>query len=87
MREEHAAPQQYMRLVTREPLEPLQQRIVNSRGAKLLNELVVVDSELLSIFRHASLDIPGGHDLAVRLSVGSRLDRRRGMVGLLCCLV
>lgn len=77
VREEHTPPHQDMRLVTGQSLEPLQHRFVNSTGAELVDELVIVNGKLLAVGRYASLDVPGSHDLCVWLIIACRLDRRR----------
>ena len=81
-----------MRLVTRKPLESLQQLPIDPAGAELLDELIIVDGKLLAVFGDAALDIPGSDDLSVRLVVGNRLDRervgRRGLCfGWSCCFL
>lgn len=64
--EEHPAPQKDMRSVPCETLKALQQRSVDAPRAELVDELIIIDSELLSIARDGSLDVPGCHYLLVR---------------------
>jgi hypothetical protein len=67
--------------MSREVLKALQQCSIHSSRAKLVDELVIVDSELLPITRDGTLYVPGCHDLFVRCQRICRLDhagRQRG---------
>lgn len=61
----------------RQPLEPLEHCRVHPPCAKLVYELVVVDSKLLPVRRHRALHVPRRDDLLMGFPGGSRLDRRR----------
>ena len=54
-----------MRPVPGQTFEALQERGVDPARAKLVDELVIVDRELLAVARNGSLDVPGRHDLLV----------------------
>lgn len=78
VRKEHASPKQYMRPVTSEPFESLQQRRINPSCTKLFYELIVINCLLLSVFGDPALDVPGGDDLLMRVSIGHGFHFRRG---------
>jgi hypothetical protein len=75
MREKHPATKKYMWSMPREAFKALQKCSIHSSRAELVNELVVVDSELLPITRDGTLYVPGCHDLLVRCRGICRLDR------------
>lgn len=74
MREEKSPPQEDVRHVPRDLLKPLQQRLVDTPGPELLNQLIVVYRELLSVLRDRALDVPRRHDLLVRVLRGGGFD-------------
>jgi hypothetical protein len=59
----------------REAFKALQQWRIHSPRAELVDELVIVDSELLPIARDGTLYVPGCHNLLVRCRRIRRLDR------------
>jgi hypothetical protein len=62
----------------REAFEALQERSVDSPRAELIDELVIVDSQLLPIARDGTLYVPGRYNLLVRCRRVCRLDRAGG---------
>lgn len=78
MREEHAPPQEHMRLVPRHALEALQQRLVDPARAELLDQLVVVDRELLAVGRDGALHVPGRDNLCLCVCGLDRFGRGCG---------
>ena len=58
-----------------EAFKALQQCSIHSSRAELVDELVIVDSELLPITRYGTLYVPGCHNLLVRCRRICRLDR------------
>ena len=66
MREEGPPAQEDVGSVPRQLLEPLEERLVDAPRAELVDQLVVVDRELLSVARHGALDVPRRYDLLVR---------------------
>ena len=67
MREEHTSPQKRMRFMSRHSFELFQQGGIDWSGAKLCDELVVVNRMLLSVARYRALYFPGSHYLVVYL--------------------
>lgn len=65
MGEEDAATEENVWFVARELFKALQQSLVYSPSAKLVNELVVVDGLLLAICGNASLYLPRSDHLGV----------------------
>jgi len=59
----------------RKAFKALQKRNIHSPRAELVDELVIVDSQLLPITRDGTLYIPGCYDLLMRRRRVSRLDR------------
>ena len=74
MREKHPATKKYVWSMPREAFKALQKCSIDSSRAELVNELVIVDSELLPITRDGTLYVPGCHDLFVRCRWICRLD-------------
>lgn len=74
MRKEQPPPQEDMWTVPGQPLESLQDRLVDPPRAELVDELVVVDRELLAVGRDGPLHVPGRHDLIVRIRSIGGLD-------------
>jgi hypothetical protein len=61
-----------------ETFEAFQQRSVDPPCAKLVDELVVIDGQLLPVARDGALYVPRRHDLLVRRRGIRRLDRGSG---------
>ena len=78
VREEHPPAQENVRPVPSQTFEALQKRSVDAARAKLVDELVIVDRQLLSISRNGTLNVPGCHDLLVSRRWVCRFDR-------MCC--
>lgn len=74
MREERPSPKERMGFLSRELLKPLEERLVNTAGAELDDQLVVVNRELLAVRRHGALYVPRRHDLVVSRRQVRRLD-------------
>lgn len=77
MGEEHPTPKEYVWLLTYQAFESLKNCLVDAPCPKLVDQLVVVDSQLLSICRNRALDVPGCYDLPMRRGVRWFNRRRR----------
>lgn len=75
MREKHPSPQEDVRPVSGQPLEPLEERLVHPPRPKLVDELIIVDRELLSVGGYRPLDIPRGDHLRMHVGRERGLDR------------
>lgn len=59
-----------MRLRPREPLEPIQQGLIDSPRTKLSYQLIIIDRKLFPVCGDGSLNVPGRDDLVVCLGCG-----------------
>jgi hypothetical protein len=75
MGEKRPATKQNVWPMPREAFKALQERSIDSSRAKLIDELIIVDSQLLPITRDGALYVPGCYDLLVRCRRICRLDR------------
>lgn len=75
MGEKRPATKQNVWPMPREAFKALQERSIDSPRAKLVNELIIVDSQLLPIARDGTLYVPRRYDLIVRCRRICRLDR------------
>jgi hypothetical protein len=81
MGEERPATKKNVWSMPREAFKALQERSIDSPRAKLVDELVIVDSQLLPIARDGTLYVPGRYNLLVRCRRICRLDRAGRLCG------
>ena len=81
MGEKHPSAKKDVWPVPREAFKALQERSIDPPRAKLVDELVVVDRQLLPVARDGALYVPGRHDLIVHRQGVCRLDRAGGCCG------